>query len=130
MKYLHCFGLILATSCSSFYFPNSHNIPTFSRAREFHINGQAQISVPNFVASIHTQTAYSLTNHIALMGNYSSFTATRDVRSNLGEIGIGYYANPSSKKNISIFVMVCLIRMVRMLQLKMISGEASMEVLK
>ncbi len=102
MRYSFYFYLLVASSCTPIYFPNSHNVPTFSKGGEFQGNMQAQLATP-FSSSVQTQAAYSLSNHIAVLGNYGYFQARAGGRSNLGEVGIGYFTNPSSKQHTSIF---------------------------
>ncbi len=63
---------------------------------------QAQLSTP-FSSGVQAQASSSLNDHIAVIGNYGYFQARAGGRSNLGEVGIGYFANPSAKQHTSIF---------------------------
>jgi hypothetical protein len=102
MRYSFGLFLLVAGSCSPIYFPNSHNVPTFSKGGEFQGNMQAQLSTP-FSSGVQAQAAYSLNDHIAVIGNYGYFQARAGGRSNLGEVGVGYFTNPSAKQYTSIF---------------------------
>lgn len=102
MKYSFYFFLLVASSCTPIYFPNSHNVPTFSKGGEFQGNMQAQLSTP-LSSGVQAQAAYSLNNHVAVIGNYGYFQAIAGGRSNLGEVGVGYFTNPSDKQCTSIF---------------------------
>ncbi|MCX8492284.1 MAG: hypothetical protein ORN54_14590 [Cyclobacteriaceae bacterium] len=54
-----------------------------------------------FPSSVQAQATYSLSTHIAAMGNYGYFHAHS--RSSLSEVGIGYFTNLTAKQHASIF---------------------------
>lgn len=56
--------LLLTSSCASVYLPNTHNTPMFRESGEFQGSVYA-------AAGVDVQAAYAVTDHIALMGNYS-----------------------------------------------------------
>lgn len=89
--------IITLASCQSVYIPNAHNAPLFTKKGEF--QGAAAIGI----SGLDVQTAVSLTNHIALMGNLavnngalfgsnsSSFNSSDSTV--FYEGGLGYYKN-------------------------------------
>lgn len=104
MKALPYFILfVLATSCNSIYLPNAQNVPTFTKAKEFEGNGQLQVYVLPYAYSAVLQGAYSITNHLGAIGNYSySRNSSGQGGAQLGELGIGYY-NANQNRNFSVF---------------------------
>src|SRR6185436_12458511 len=88
--------LLLATSCSTVYMPNTRNAPLF---RE---QGEAQVSGYLCSGGLEGQLAYALTDNFALIGSYaygtqkntytSSGTTTEyDWKNSNGQIGLGYF---------------------------------------
>jgi hypothetical protein len=87
---------IIFSSCAPVYYPNVRNSPMFTKAGEFQGSGFIQ---PDFlneqVEGIEAQGAVSISNHIALMGNFS-YGNNRDERYRHYKFfdgGIGYYQN-------------------------------------
>jgi len=82
--------LLLAASCSPLYVPNTRNVPLFKESGEF------QAAVFATTAGADVQAAYAITDHVAVMGNYSrgslKETSPDYTRKNsFGELGLGYY---------------------------------------
>jgi hypothetical protein len=94
MRYLVL--LLVITSCSTVYMPNTRNAPLF---RE---QGEAQISGYVCSGGLEGQLGYSLTDHFALIGSYaygtqknsytsSGTTTDYDWKNSNGQIGLGYF---------------------------------------
>lgn len=60
--------LLTASSCASIYMPNTHNTPMFRESGEFQGSVYA-------AAGVDLQAAYAVTDHVALMGNYSHLSS-------------------------------------------------------
>ncbi len=87
--------LLLFTSCSTLYTPNTRNAPLF---RE---QGEAQLSGYLTSGGIEGQVAYALTDHIAAIGSYvygSSKEAKYTYKNSYGEIGIGFFDRSRSAR--------------------------------
>jgi hypothetical protein len=87
---------IVFSSCAPVYYPNARNSPMFTKAGEFQGSGSIQPDIFNEqVEGVDAQAAVSVSNHIALIGNFS-YGNNRDERYRrykLFEGGIGYYQN-------------------------------------
>jgi hypothetical protein len=90
--------LLLLSQCSPVYVPNTRNAPLFAKGGEF--QGAMQFGT----AGIDLQGAVSVTNNIALMGNYSYGNRNTDTLNNDSDLdnyhkhkfyegAIGYYKN-------------------------------------
>jgi hypothetical protein len=91
--------VILLSQCSPVYVPNTRNAPLFAKGGEF--QGTMQVGT----SGIDLQGAVSITDNIALMGNYSYGNRNTDTLNNSSndlnnyhkhkfyEGGIGYYKN-------------------------------------
>jgi hypothetical protein len=83
--------LLLAASCSPIYIPNTRNVPLFKEGGEF------QAAVYGTTGGADVQAAYALSDHVALMGNYSYGskkvkTPLEYTRKNsFAELGLGYF---------------------------------------
>ncbi len=87
--------LLLFTSCSTLYTPNTRNAPLF---RE---QGEAQLSGYLTSAGIEGQVAYALTDHIAAIGSYvygSSKETKYTYKNSYGEIGFGFFDRSRSAR--------------------------------
>lgn len=72
MRFLTILLAALAASCAPVYLPNTRNTPLFRGAGEF--QGSAWLG-----SGLNGHLAYSLTNHVAVMGNVS-FASLRESR--------------------------------------------------
>lgn len=86
--------VIVFTSCSPLYRPNTINVPLFKEKKELSVNAGAS----NNGADI--QAAYSVSDHFAVMANGSFYNANTTEatgisreENNFGEIGVGYYTH-------------------------------------
>lgn len=89
------FIVIICSSCATVYVPNARNVPLFSRAKEF--SGNASIGL-----STNVQAAYSITDHLGIMGSYLYTNNKSDKRfayrkHQFGEVGVGYYTHTDVK---------------------------------
>jgi hypothetical protein len=99
--------LLVLTSCSTVYMPNTRNAPLF---RE---KGEAQVSGYLCSGGLEGQLAYALTNNFALIGSYAygtqkntytntstapSTTIEYDWKNSNGQIGLGYYDRTRSTR--------------------------------
>jgi hypothetical protein len=108
MKKIPAVAFLVLTACSSIiYVPNSHNVPAFSSSKEFQGNVSVQVLNP-LLAGLQAQSAYSFTNHIGAIANYSY---SRNIlqtgingQGHLGELGIGYYTNNPKQNHFGIFL--------------------------
>jgi hypothetical protein len=102
------FAFLVFSACSSIIcVPNSHNVPAFSGSKEFQGNASVQVLNP-LLAGLQAQGAYSFTNHIGAIANYSYSrnilqTAIKG-QGHLGELGIGYYTNNPKQNHFGIFL--------------------------
>jgi hypothetical protein len=86
--------LLIATSCSPVYLPNSRNSPMFKDAGEFQFGG----SIGN---GVEAQSAVSVSNHIGIMANYFYVNRKHNdldkgedrEKHQLFEGGVGYFYN-------------------------------------
>src|SRR5262245_46610440 len=93
MKHLYRFLpiFLFLFQCSPIYVPNTRQAPLFDRGGQFQVNGKYGVSGTDL------QIAASVTNHIALIGNYSVSKETenpiyRDTpESRIIEAGLGYF---------------------------------------
>lgn len=95
MRYLVI--LLLMASCSPLYLPGTKNTPLFREA------GEAQISGFISSAGLEAQVAYALSDHIAVIGDFSYASQKKTnpdyTRKNaFGEAGIGYYDRSRSAR--------------------------------
>jgi hypothetical protein len=89
--------LLIASSCSPVYLPNSRNSPMFRNAGEIQVGA----SVGN---GIEVQSAVAVTKHVGLMANYFNVNRQPDDLNNandaekhkLFEGGVGYFLNEES----------------------------------
>ena len=90
-------GLLLSC-CSPLYVPTLHNAPLFTKA------GEAQAAMQYGSSGLDLQAAVAVTNHIAIMGNYSYQNVNKDTVTNFFdsnnyynhtfyEAALGYYQN-------------------------------------
>ena len=87
--------LLLFTSCSTLYTPNTRNAPLF---RE---QGEAQLSGYLTSGGVEGQVAYAVTDHIAAIGSYVYGTSKETkytYKNSYAEIGIGYYDRSRSAR--------------------------------
>lgn len=77
--------VLLLSCCSPLYVPNLHNSPLFTKAGEF--QGAMQYGS----SGLDLQAAVAVTNHIALMGNYS-YQNVGSVKDTLANV---FYTNPN-----------------------------------
>lgn len=95
MRYLII--LLLVASCSPLYLPGTKNTPLF---RE---QGEAQISGFLSSSGLEAQVAYALTDHLAMIGDFSYASQKKSnpdyTRKNtFGEAGLGYYDRSRSAR--------------------------------
>jgi hypothetical protein len=98
MRYI--FLLLVVTSCSTVYMPNTRNVPLF-RAQ-----GEAQVSGYLCSGGFEGQLAYAFTDNFAVIGSYAygtqkntytnnsttpSTTIDYDWKNSNGQVGLGYY---------------------------------------
>lgn len=87
--------LISLSSCTHYYYmPNIQNVPLFKEKNEFRILGA--LSTGEYIEAVEVQSAYSITNKFAVMGNFMSASGSYSSSSNSGsgshgEVGFGYY---------------------------------------
>lgn len=86
--------MFLLSGCTHYYYaPNSHNVPLFIEKNEFRISGSMGGGDESSLYNI--QSAYSITDHIAVMVNYLSAkggdTASNSAKGNYLEGAVGYY---------------------------------------
>lgn len=84
--------LLLAASCSPLYVPNTRNVPLFKQSGEF------QAAVFATTGGADVQAAYAVSDHVAVMGNYSHGSVNKSSplgdykkKNSFGEVGLGYY---------------------------------------
>jgi hypothetical protein len=81
-KYLCCglfvlfCALILEGCAHSYYLPSNHNVPLFTEKNEFH--GSISIGGTPLLSGSDIQAALALTDHLAIMTNYSSSKYAND----------------------------------------------------
>jgi hypothetical protein len=63
-------ALILESCAHSYYLPGNHNVPLFTEKNEFH--GSISIGGTPVLSGSDVQAALALTDHFAIMTNYSS----------------------------------------------------------
>jgi hypothetical protein len=88
---------IFLVSCSTYYYaPNSHNVPLFKEKNE--VRADIKGTIGDDFNGFEAQAAYSITDNVAVMGNYimgkggtSSDLNGRWGRGHLVEGGAGYY---------------------------------------
>lgn len=82
---------VLLVSCSPvFYAPNTIKTPLFSEKGDGDISfaiGTSQEDILRYEGNI----AYALSNHVAIMSNYTYFDAGKNHKGSLFEIGAGYF---------------------------------------
>src|SRR5688500_4222370 len=89
---------LIFSSCAPVYYPNDRNVPLFTKGGEF--QGSASLQ-PDFlaerVAGFDAQWAFSVSNHLAIMGNFSycryNNSNERSRRHKFFEGGVGYFQN-------------------------------------
>jgi hypothetical protein len=89
--------LLLISSCSPVYLPNSRNSPMFKDGGEVQLGA----SIGN---GVEVQGAFSVSKHIGFMANYYNVNRTSDdlndsndsEKHRLFEAGVGYYTNPDA----------------------------------
>ncbi len=98
LSLLFLFGLsisVLLSSCKhTYYIPNTHNVPMFKEKNELRAsisNGEAE-----HIKTLDFQGAYSITNHIALMGSYmeargGNYSAGNGGKGTYSDLALGYY---------------------------------------
>jgi len=95
--------LICASSCSYIYIPNAPNVPLIST------KGEVQASVLTGTSRLDLQSAYGLTDKIALMANGSFSNHIRAVDSssihkhNMGELACGYYTKVGRSGRLEVY---------------------------
>ena len=95
MRYF-LFLVVLVSACAPTYVPNVRNVPLFSEGREF----QGTVYV---TTGIEAQLAYSVSDNVALMGNYARLNEKNSAQgftrqNNYYEGGLGYYKNTRSRR--------------------------------
>ncbi|HEX3024265.1 MAG TPA: hypothetical protein VHP12_03555 [Chitinophagaceae bacterium] len=88
--------LFLLNGCTHYYYiPNVQNVPMFRQKGEARVS--LQLGGEDQTSTYEIHTAYSVTNHIAVMANYmSAFGGKKDsvsswAQGNYYEVAIGYY---------------------------------------
>lgn len=97
---LFLFLVVLASACAPTYVPNTRNVPLFAEAEEF----QGSVYV---TTGLEAQLAYALTDHLAIMGNYSLLSEKNSAqkytrKNNYYEGGLGYF-NAGRSRIIEVF---------------------------
>lgn len=91
--------LVLVSACKSTYLPNTRNVPLFREGKE----AMATVAV---ASGLDVQTAYALTDHVAIMANGNITGATyqtndgEDYQRNysFGEAGLGFFGRSRSAR--------------------------------
>jgi len=90
MRFIYFVFSILLSSCSWIYYvPNKQNVTLFKEKNE--IAGNVAISTGSESTGFEIQGAYSLTNHLAIQGNYQSWASVDNSLGYLAEIAPGYF---------------------------------------
>lgn len=97
MKFQILFAFIIIgfSSCAhKYYYPMSNNVPTHDGKHELSVNGN--LNVGEDINAYEVQLAYSITDHIGLMGNFAYANAKIQQAQDHGngyisDIGVGYF---------------------------------------
>lgn len=94
--FIPVFLISFLSSCSWIYYvPNKQNVTLFKQKNEFEAN--LALATGEQYAGLEMQAAYSITNHIAIQGNYFSWFAIDNSFGFIAEAAPGYFTSLGDK---------------------------------